>query len=167
MRGATDIVEAFNRKVEISILAPRAGSDDRRTNARIADNISILAPRAGSDFSNCSFERLAFTFQSSLPVRGATRFMFPTSSETIFQSSLPVRGATIDAIYPAASSAVISILAPRAGSDGEARAFQRAPPNFNPRSPCGERRPARGCDPLCHRHFNPRSPCGERPRGAA
>ena len=35
--------------------------------------------------------------------------------------------------------------------------------NFNPRSPCGERRlrSPSGPSPL---HFNPRSPCGERPR---
>ena len=34
--------------------------------------------------------------------------------------------------------------------------------NFNPRSPCGERR-ARRLDKGCRDYFNPRSPCGERP----
>ena len=33
--------------------------------------------------------------------------------------------------------------------------------DFNPRSPCGERRSA-GRDLLSYAHFNPRSPCGER-----
>ena len=57
---------------------------------------------------------------------------------------------------------VISIHAPRVGSDlsyGGGGGFQ---PDFNPRSPCGERQLNR------HRqfgisNFNPRSPCGERP----
>ena len=33
--------------------------------------------------------------------------------------------------------------------------------DFNPRSPCGERRPVRPTQP-CQTDFNPRSPCGER-----
>ena len=58
---------------------------------------------------------------------------------------------------------VISIHAPRVGSDGCAPEAEDAHGNFNPRSPCGER-------PRCKqrscrlRDFNPRSPCGERRR---
>ena len=57
---------------------------------------------------------------------------------------------------------MISTHAPRAGSDWTALTPLILKYNFNPRSPCGERR-----DGLPHkvRHlvdFNPRSPCGER-----
>ena len=36
------------------------------------------------------------------------------------------------------------------------------PPDFYPRSPCGER-PKKGINPNKTKHFYPRSPCGERP----
>ena len=80
--------------------------------------------------------------------------------------------------------AAISIHAPHAGSDPAHRAGRLQSPDFNPRSPCGERQgrggdlrghslisihaPHAGSDFLAPRvvpglsDFNPRSPCGER-----
>ena len=55
----------------------------------------------------------------------------------------------------------ISIHAPRAGSDMENVPNHTAAVNFNPRSPCGERRGLPGKLDT-QRYFNPRSPCGER-----
>ena len=56
----------------------------------------------------------------------------------------------------------ISTHAPRAGSDTHCAVSWMTHSNFNPRSPCGERR--RDFIPLytACRNFNPRSPCGER-----
>ena len=57
---------------------------------------------------------------------------------------------------------IISIHAPRVGSDDENQRRYREPVYFNPRSPCGERpgdRPGQGPGIP---DFNPRSPCGER-----
>ena len=58
---------------------------------------------------------------------------------------------------------LISIHAPRVGSDFQKIAQDYSQNNFNPRSPCGERR--RRSQSRCpgDRYFNPRSPCGERP----
>ena len=145
----------------ISIHAPRAGSDQRLEGHFRPSSISIHAPRAGSDLgvvpckkgnrdfnprSPCGerqefsrFVGMVIQFQSTLPVRGATRtaFMLQTvyayfnprspcgERHTIlinggniptFQSTLPVRGATSEPIS-AAPKAI----------------------HFNPRSPCGER----------------------------
>ena len=100
-----------------------------------------------------------------------------------FQSTLPVWGAT-SAQVVAAPPALISIHAPRVGSDVGARPHASFKSYFNPRSPCGERLIA---IPLSFvsfqfqstlpvwgatenslfllsqlRNFNPRSPCGER-----
>ena len=55
-------------------------------------------------------------FQSTLPVWGATVMAPCCAADNVFQSTLPVWGATKCA--------------------GE---FKRGKPNFNPRSPCGER----------------------------
>ena len=126
---------------------------------------------------------LCCSFQSTLPARGATltsrsmascnrnfnprsphgeRQWLPTykSEVTAFQSTLPARGATrlgqCAAIRP-----LISIHAPRTGSDRAGRAGVCNAGNFNPRSPHGERRRQlrrSGADA----DFNPRSPHGER-----
>ena len=55
----------------------------------------------------------------------------------------------------------ISIHAPHAGSDGVDPSAAQGKDDFNPRSPCGERRPESSWSKNA-RDFNPRSPCGER-----
>ena len=124
---------------------------------------------------------------------------------TEFQSTLPMRGATRFAADNHLSQ-VISIHAPHAGSDAEFGFGETRLKNFNPRSPCGERpactvlktdtnrfqstlpmrgathvhdgfrtnrgisihAPHAGSDARCPStswiriNFNPRSPCGER-----
>ncbi len=139
-------------------------------------------------------------------MRGATfscLFLFPACP---FQSTLPMRGATIrldknDTICsiisihtPHAGSdsggsiflhtLIISIHTPHAGSDRGATSRILSCVNFNPHSPCGERRfpvlhpisngifqstlPMRGATYCIRRknkrisNFNPHSPCGER-----
>ena len=55
----------------------------------------------------------------------------------------------------------ISIHAPHAGSDADTLPAADIRADFNPRSPCGERRG--GCEVyVADDDFNPRSPCGER-----
>ena len=99
-------------------------------------------------------------FQSMLPVRGATLSSMPITrlmyfnpcspcgerqfgtitdrDYKVFQSMLPVRGAT----KPRGSGShhvVISIHAPRAGSDEGFQSTRNSLSYFNPCSPCGER----------------------------
>ena len=57
---------------EISIHAPRAGSDMRRNRLYATPEISIHAPRAGSDQREGVVGIERWVFQSTLPVRGAT-----------------------------------------------------------------------------------------------
>ena len=94
MRGATVIAIAKTGLQHISIHAPRAGSDGGDVGIYADGQISIHAPRAGSD-----------------PERHKT-----CSSNGTFQSTLPVRGATYE-VYPVDGLGNISIHAPRAGSD--------------------------------------------------
>ena len=102
-------------------------------------------------------------FQSTRPLRGATRPPHPLPRLTKFQSTRPLRGATYCWRCRCCSHY-----------------------NFNPRAPCGARplsaiyattfllfqstRPLRGATTLDNRscnqpyHFNPRAPCGARRR---
>ena len=123
----------------ISIHAPREGSDPRGALTSRERVISIHAPREGSDLRERRQKGGAKIFQSTLPARGAT---------TACQGSL--------------STFCISIHAPREGSD-EQRGHNRSPLyHFNPRSPRGERPPARDGSRAKKIYFNPRSPRGER-----
>ena len=130
----------------ISIHAPRAGSDkcsfgltpsefnfnprspcgERPNDGKIGTLANNFNPRSpcGERRFNASF--MIFTarlFQSTLPVRGATRRPRLTYTRIlIFQSTLPVRGATMDTMQ-AMAPARISIHAPRAGSDSSCIGF--------------------------------------------
>ena len=82
-------------------------------------DISIHAPREGSDFICTATAIFSAEFQSTLPVKGATiQIRDVITCRSLFQSTLPVKGAT-----PITAREVverhISIHAPREGSDGE------------------------------------------------
>ena len=101
--------------------------------------ISIHAPRGGSDLVSPPFANISTGFQSTLPAGGAT--------------SPHGRGRLIRPI---------SIHAPRGGSDPDGHGIGIDHPDFNPRSPRGERRDLLIPTGLAG-DFNPRSPRGERP----
>ena len=186
--GCDDLSERYNMTFAISIHAPRAGCDNFRKRQYYPTLISIHAPRAGCDpvgeiyiVTSQDFNprtpcgvRLAaicvavrpLQFQSTHPVRGATRRYQYRAGRKIyfnprtpcgvrpllpwiidvgltFQSTHPVRGAT--AAYGGVSRLeYISIHAPRAGCDGSQDAYTAEIGDFNPRTPCGVR-PRRNC----------------------
>ena len=92
--GSDQVIQYAIRRQEISIHAPREGSDVRYSTVTVNSPISIHAPREGSD--NCVTVSMVITvtFQSTLPVRGATVLVRGLAVITSFQSTLPVRGAT-------------------------------------------------------------------------
>ena len=197
--------------VTASNFNPRSPCGERRAfcvAVRGCQKISIHAPRAGSDPERLSRARESNEFQSTLPVRGATitdeilddissnfnprspcgerPFLraFDSVRSLLFQSTLPVRGATYVALNLALSP-IISIHAPRAGSDIAARhivprddVFQSTLPvrgaTINdsltaPQKFISIHAPRAGSDRFCGllilcglSYFNPRSPCGER-----
>ena len=125
-------------RIRISIHAPREGSDPKSGMAMShRANFNPRSPRGERPLDECSMP-LTRPFQSTLPARGATYADDDDGNDKKFQSTLPARGAT-DRIKPRNNYIIISIHAPREGSD------------------CGWIRPLRG---ICH--FNPRSPRGER-----
>ena len=126
------------RELEISIHAPRTGSDKSRKEYYISPH--DFNPRSPHGERPCmtSLTILITSFQSTLPARGATRTR-RRNGET--------RG--------------ISIHAPRTGSDGAGLPNQPAHDITTPapRTGSDDRQPLLRLD---GRHFNPRSPHGER-----
>ena len=72
-----------------------------------------------------------------------------------------MRGATA-VVLAVVAPLGISIHAPHAGRDTRCPGWWPRGFYFNPRAPCGARRPDRLGIPGLHRYFNPRAPCGAR-----
>ena len=129
---------AGNGHGQISIHAPRVGSDQVRYSHFHKQSISIHAPRVGSDES--SVERY---------------------SEEKISIHAPRVGSDVNMLSIDNLAHFISIHAPRVGSDLAVIAYSVPLLYFNPRSPRGERR-GPGWLRAAAGHFNPRSPRGER-----
>ena len=120
---------------------PRAPCGARQQSILFIDNdfkISIHAPRAGRDRNRREYRDSATDFNPRAPC-GARRasFCYPPVDK-LFQSTRPVRGAT-RLISARTGGERISIHAPRAGRDlFRLRQFRRFR-YFNPRAPCGAR----------------------------
>ena len=104
--------------------------------------ISIHAPRAGSDAVPLCQSIALYTFQSTLPVRGATWHAELDGQTQDISIHAPRAGSDcpqrlVSVYLP------ISIHAPRAGSDLREALDMLLSGDFNPRSPCGERQIAK------------------------
>ena len=140
LRGATIKLPHFRVvAVPISIHAPLTGSD-------IAPD---AVPAAPIDFNPRSpyGERLLalrtlqrhYIFQSTLPLRGATRLSGAVCPNSWISIHAPLTGSDGHAALLSAAPA-ISIHAPLTGSDGLSLCLRDSVHYFNPRSPYGERR---------------------------
>ena len=161
--------------------ARRAGAGDVPAPA----GISIHAPHTGRDsLAHCSSSRNA-TFQSTRPIRGATRTADLSPQDALnfnprapygarrcigifgrllskFQSTRPIRGATI-LCGVGLFVCGISIHAPHTGRDWRpAIAMRSLWKNFNPRAPYGARLAIRALGVAAQVDFNPRAPYGAR-----
>ena len=148
-------------ELEISIHAPRTGSDKAIWDELCKMRISIHAPRTGSDDERRIPCRFRLLFQSTLPARGATLIQPPrkrypsisihaprTGSDVRnqmranraiqFQSTLPARGATASKTRCVCSRRFQSTL-PARGATVEDLFGGEVDGYFNPRSPHGER----------------------------
>ena len=123
--------------------------------------ISIHAPRVGSDGFILARLGLGGYFNPRSPCGERHLYSPLCVMRSGFQSTLPVWGAT-KCHRKRCATDLISIHAPRVGSDRGGSGVPRPRRYFNPRSPCGERPGAAAAAETGAGHFNPRSPCGER-----
>ena len=119
---------------------PVRGATPTSKAAGVSTVISIHAPRAGSDAQAMQDKMSALIFQSTLPVRGATVSWARKGADHDYFNPRSPCGERHDSLLAEAfPEFVISIHAPRAGSDEFKTYLRGEEVNFNPRSPCGER----------------------------
>ena len=95
VRGATSIVVVVIAVSTISIHAPRAGSDCIGLDQSYTDTDFNPRPPCGERLKPGRLLSFHCIFQSTPPVRGATRAVLcPCAAQGAFQSTPPVRGAT-------------------------------------------------------------------------
>ncbi len=160
VRGATTILGVGFLKVLISIHAPRAGCDNRDSQPKVVLQISIHAPRAGCDSIQVVVTLRINQFQSTHPVRGATRGSVSSPARSGFQSTHPVRGAT-GIRRRRVLRALFQSTHPVRGATAQNGNCPCCKQYFNPRTPCGVRLTSTHT-PLVPSNFNPRTPCGVR-----
>ena len=164
MGGATRHIDHCRAGSRFQSTLPVGGATGSDTLAEIAQGISIHAPRGGSDDARAVASARVTYFNPRSPWGERPERWQSCFVPIQFQSTLPVGGATGSrqkrpAVRP------ISIHAPRGGSDPAILRVPPAFPDFNPRSPWGER--PEGISPWPGLvYFNPRSPWGERPSWA-
>ena len=137
--GSDDALWHNSHVAWVSIHAPREGSDQHPGKLSDKAYVSIHAPREGSDLAGRQGHRARRRFNPRSPRR--ERPLSPALAEplSVFQSTLPAKGATcLDC--SAGVLDLVSIHAPREGSDIPLRRLSTVPTCFNPRSPRRERR---------------------------
>ena len=117
LRGATELSKQIQRILWISIHAPLAGSD--LTQMKMKGEMEYFNPR-----SPCG-ERLAV--------------VVPAALQVCISIHAPLAGSDSHGLTSSKND-LISIHAPLAGSDHNNRKDCAEQSDFNPRSPCGERR---------------------------
>ena len=162
-RVGSDIILFYNTiaKVDFNPRSPCGERPNQRSNNPKILRFQSTLPVWGATVTWCQSAHKYQVFQSTLPVWGATIYGLRTGSCTgisihaprvgsdntrsfelqtkrPFQSTLPVWGATNHRTEKDQPKQ-ISIHAPRVGSDGAIIKISIGVPNFNPRSPCGER----------------------------
>ena len=160
--GATHISFGYRQGGLISIHAPRVGSDAvGKQRLRLDRNFNPRSP-CGERLPPLCGPTLISIFQSTLPVWGATTRQRTCRLLREFQSTLPVWGATSLAADTIPAIAVISIHAPRVGSDKNSQTVFCGQSGFQSTLPVWGATSRRWSGGAQGEHFNPRSPCGER-----
>jgi len=138
--GATAACARLARLLQISIHAPRVGSDVVVYGMvmRFVD-FNPRSPR-GERHSSSANKVVHGKFQSTLPAWGATVRARAWDVSAPISIHAPRVGSDVELFRVRLAFRRISIHAPRVGSDGGVSRFHGSEVNFNPRSPRGERR---------------------------
>ena len=131
--------QPLRRILGISIHAPRTGSDGWVEDMYAYGRISIHAPRTGSDAYLCTPHGEEGNFNPRSP-HGERQGAVRAAAEWRYFNPRSPHGERPDWYAMMRPARMISIHAPRTGSDETLSTMQRDKTDFNPRSPHGERR---------------------------
>ena len=147
--------------LRISIHAPRTGSD--RESPAHGAGLHYFNPRSPHGERHAPHQRRpsAFDFNPRSPHGERRDAIAPLPTQRDFNPRSP-HGERRQSSGAMSMTQIISIHAPRTGSDGVSLPRELRRIYFNPRSPHGERQ-APSVSFLPGTYFNPRSPHGERP----
>ena len=139
LRGATRAFpRPFGGQCHFNPRAPCGARQRNPPETAQKDFISIHAPLAGRDPGEIlAADKMTISIHAPLAGRDAERVL-PLPCGPQFQSTRPLRGATRSRIFLQYWTA-ISIHAPLAGRDPRPGPSRPGSPNFNPRAPCGAR----------------------------
>ena len=151
----------LRRADSISIHAPRTGSD--RESPAHGAGLHYFNPRSPHGERHAPHQRRpsAFDFNPRSPHGERRDAIAPLPTQRDFNPRSP-HGERRQSSGAMSMTQIISIHAPRTGSDGVSLPRELRRIYFNPRSPHGERQ-APSVSFLPGTYFNPRSPHGERP----
>ena len=133
VRGATVCMVKIIREGQFQSTLPVRGATLASMLARATSVFQSTLPVRGATILAVQ-GAVSSIFQSTLPVRGATLGCLHVWVYWIFQSTLPVRGAT-NGRFQFRLPGLISIHAPREGSDPAGPPSRPPGGDFNPRSP--------------------------------
>ena len=162
MRGATTDRDDVFLNPDISIHAPHAGCDEIFSDCRLNLGISIHAPHAGCDLRAHRHRLFLRHFNPRTPCGVRPSASACKSPIMAFQSTHPMRGATRHLHYLAFGYFHFNPRTPGGVRRGGGQPCRDAV-YFNPRTPCGVRREIRR-QKRDEKNFNPRTPCGVRLR---
>ena len=163
VRGATKSGSPPCYTDSISIHAPRAGRDaSHRQNLRQSVNFNPRAP-CGARLRQSVRIYPSSTFQSTRPVRGATRFLMSVNKFHVISIHAPRAGRDFLVSSSSSSSSSISIHAPRAGRDDMIFINKVSRMKFQSTRPVRGATTATSFPIRMYKNFNPRAPCGARP----
>ena len=164
-RGATDArVRPASQHTHFNPRSPHGERPFPCLAARAYSNFNPRSPH-GERPSTLQGTPRKRQFQSTLPARGATRYHFFRRLSNVISIHAPRTGS--DGILSSPTDERrISIHAPRTGSDKAENGHKKKGGRFQSTLPARGATPARGTNEAAERHFNPRSPHGERRRRA-
>ena len=133
-----NVLNIIRTRLGISIHTPHAGCDEEQANQWENKIISIHTPHAGCDIILVGLYCIYKIFQSTHPMRGATRVLFLCCYLYFISIHTPHAGCDGPA-QGMLDPTKISIHTPHAGCDQKVIFYLVLQIYFNPHTPCGVR----------------------------
>ena len=159
LRGATSATRDYRCLARISTHAPLAGRDLQNRPLTSRRRFQPTRPLRGATNSACWLEsKSKISTHAPLAGRDPTETVGVNGHKYLFQPTRPLRGATGFFSLETDRSKVFQPTRPLRGATALHRGAGRCKSDFNPRAPCGARRPSSPATAAVIRTFQPTRP---------